>query len=243
MASPEEKIKWEKGLALVFLFVYNKLTKDDKKPTQTYTYPFPLSGPGLGSASFTYTPSYFCDINPYPYSFDPKVKQIIILFLILVAVMFSAAWLSDPNSQLSRLFIATQGTSQIPEEKKNIVKAGNAEIEVEIAKTQEERKIGLSKYNDLPEGRGMLFVFDEKDVKPSFWMKDVKFPIDIVWIDDGKIVEITEKVPVLASSVPDYKIPRYTPKQTIDYVLEITAGQSAKKGIKAGDNVELPIPE
>lgn len=171
------------------------------------------------------------------------MKQIVILFLILVAVMFSAAWLSDPNSQLSKLFTTTQKNKETPKEKKNIVKVGNAAIEVEIAKTQEERKIGLAKYNDLPEGRGMLFVFDEKDVKPSFWMKDVKFPIDIIWIDNDEVIEITEKVPALVSSPPDYKIPKYSPKQTIDYVLEIGGGGAAKKGIKVGDNVQLPIPE
>lgn len=172
------------------------------------------------------------------------MKQIVILFLILVAVMFSASWLSDPNSQLSKLFMATQKNKETPKEKKNIVKVGNAEIEVEIAKTQEERKIGLAKYNELPENRGMLFVFDEKDVKPSFWMKGVKFPIDIIWIDNGKVIEITEKVPILgAPSTPDYKIPKYSPKQTVDYVLEIGAGESSKRGIKVQDNVQLPIPE
>lgn len=171
------------------------------------------------------------------------MKQIVILFVILILIMLSASWLSDPNSQISRLLTATQGNKEIPKEKKNIVRVGNVEIEVEIAKTQEERKIGLAKYNDLPENRGMLFVFEEKDVKPSFWMKDVKFPIDIIWIDDGKVIEITEKVPVLASSIPDYKIPKYSPKQTIDYVLEIKAEEAAKKGIKAGDDVQLPIAE
>lgn len=170
------------------------------------------------------------------------MKQIILLFLLLVGVMVFAAWLSQPGTDISKLF--TTQKPEVAKEEKPVVKIGDrVQIEVEIAKTQEERRIGLAKYNDLPEGRGMLFVFDEKDVKPSFWMKDVKFPIDIIWIDNDKVIEITEKVPTLVLSIPDYKIPKYSPKQTIDYVLEIGAGQATKKGIKAGDNVQLPISE
>lgn len=169
---------------------------------------------------------------------ESAMKQIILLFLLLVGAMFFAAWLSQPGTEIGRFFAAPAQTPA--KEVKNIVKINSAEIEVEIAKTPEDRKTGLAKYESLDENKGMLFVFEEKDVKPVFWMKDVKFPIDIVWIDDGRAIEISENIPSLKPNTPDYKIPRYQPAQTIDQVLEIPAGEADRKGIKAGDAVELP---
>lgn len=167
------------------------------------------------------------------------MKQIILLFLLLIGAMFFTAWLSQPGTDIGRFFAAP--APQTPaKETKNIVKINGTEIEVEIVKTPEDRKIGLAKYENLDKNKGMLFVFEEKDVKPVFWMKDVKFPIDIVWIDDGKVIEISENIPPVPANTPDYKIPRYQPAQTIDQVLEISTGEADRKGIKAGDAVELP---
>lgn len=167
------------------------------------------------------------------------MKQIILLFLLLVGVMVFAAWLSQPGADLAKFFTAQK--TEVVKEQKPIVKIGDrVQIEVEIVKTMEERKTGLTKYETLSENQGMLFTFEEKDVKPVFWMKDMKFPIDIIWLDDGKIIEITGNVPVARAGLADNKIPRYQPAQTIDYVLEIAAGEAAKKGIKVQDMVELP---
>lgn len=169
---------------------------------------------------------------------ETAMKQIILLFLLLVGAMFFTAWLSQPGTDIGRFFAPAPQPSV--KEVKNIIKINNAEIEVEIAKTPEDRKTGLAKYEGLDKNKGMLFVFEEKDVKPVFWMKDVKFSIDIVWIDDGKVIEISENIPPVPANTPDYKIPRYQPAQTIDQVLEISTGEADRKGIKAGDAVELP---
>lgn len=167
------------------------------------------------------------------------MKQIIILYLVLVAAMFLAYSLSNPDTTILSKFLSGARPQQTQEVKK-IAKVGNAQIEVEIAKTQEQRRMGLSSRDRLDEGKGMLFVFEEKSVKPVFWMKDMKFPIDIAWISKGKVVEITANVPVAPALTPEDKLPRYSPLQAIDYVLEIGAGQAAKRGIKVGDGVELP---
>lgn len=167
------------------------------------------------------------------------MKQLIILYLVLVGIMFLVFSLSNPNTTILSKFLGGAQPQQTQEVKK-IVRLGNVQIEVEIAKTQEQRKAGLSNRDRLDEGKGMLFVFEEKGVKPVFWMKDVKFPIDIIWISEGKVVEITANVPVALASTPENKLPRYSPLQTIDYVLEISAREAAKKGIKVGDSVELP---
>ncbi len=167
------------------------------------------------------------------------MKQIIILYLVLVGSMLLAYSLSTPNNPIVSRFLAGTRPQQTQEMKK-VVTVGSAQIEVEIANTQEKRKVGLSGRDKLDEGKGVLFVFEEKDVKPVFYMKDMKFPIDIVWINDGKVIEITANVPVPQTLTPEDKLPRYSPLETIDYVLEIGAGEAVKKGIKVGDGVELP---
>jgi len=66
-------------------------------------------------------------------------------------------------------------------------------FEVEIAKSQEEKKKGLSLREDLPFNSGMLFVYNKENFY-SFWMKDMNFPLDIIWINaDNKIVHIEKK--------------------------------------------------
>lgn len=114
----------------------------------------------------------------------------------------------------------------------NIVKIGNVELKVKIADSPQERSKGLSGISSLPENEGVFFVFAEKDTTPSFWMKDMLIPLDIIWINDGKIVKIDKNVPI---SDPN-KL--YSPSQPIDYVLEVNAGFSDKNGLEVGDLAE-----
>jgi uncharacterized membrane protein (UPF0127 family) len=85
----------------------------------------------------------------------------------------------------------------------------------------------------------MLFVFENKDVIPGFWMKDMKFSIDIIWINDGKIAQITKELPTPEPGTPDRNLPIYTPEGGIDYVLEVPAGFSDKNDILVGSVVDL----
>jgi len=116
---------------------------------------------------------------------------------------------------------------------------GEKEINVEIADNEAKRKKGLSGRNSIEEDSGMLFIFEEKDIMPSFWMKDMKFPLDIIWINDEKIAQIKSKVPVPKEGTADANLPLYTPDKPIDYVLEVNAGFCEKNNIKVGDSVNL----
>lgn len=115
---------------------------------------------------------------------------------------------------------------------KPIVSIAGVKIAVEIADTDEERVKGLSGRNSLDKNEGMLFVFANKDIAPSFWMKGMKISIDIIWINDGKVIKIDKDIPI----TPEEK--RYTPGQPIDYVLEVAAGFSDKNNLKIGDATE-----
>jgi uncharacterized membrane protein (UPF0127 family) len=121
--------------------------------------------------------------------------------------------------------------------KKTSVRVRGQEFRVEIADTPYLRSQGLSGRESLPEDAGMLFVFESASIQ-TFWMKDMKFPLDIVWIQDGRIVGIEKDVP----PEPDksvFSLKTYTSPAAADRVLEINAGLSQRYGFEVGDQVEL----
>lgn len=105
-----------------------------------------------------------------------------------------------------------------------------------IAQTEQEREKGLSIFDSIPQNKGMLFIFNKEDYY-TFWMKDMKFPIDIIFIDKNKIVEIFKNVPVQKGN----DLPTYSSKEKSDRVLEINAGLSDKYGFKKGDSVTIKL--
>lgn len=106
-------------------------------------------------------------------------------------------------------------------------------IPVSLADTEEERSKGLSGTRYLTQGFGKLFIF-ENPLKPGFWMKDMNYPIDIVWIDkDFKIVGIEKSVS------PETYPEIFYPQQDVLYVLEINADFSSKIGLTENQILEF----
>ncbi len=120
----------------------------------------------------------------------------------------------------------------LPEKK--IAEFGDVELTVEISKTADQIEKGLSGRARLGETSGMLFVFSPPEI-PAFWMKDMRFDLDLIWIKDGVVVEITPQVKKEGMS------PRtiYRPSIPVDMVLEVNAGFSEKYGINPGDRITL----
>lgn len=131
-----------------------------------------------------------------------------------------------------------RSTNQHPPAVKNIYQTrllvGNTEILVRTVKSATEMAKGLSGSGRLEDNQGMLFQFGEKTT-PAFWMKDMKFDLDLIWIANGKIISITQNVP--APRQPSSPLPAYYPPSMVDEVLEVSAGWSEKNKIKSGDNV------
>jgi hypothetical protein len=113
------------------------------------------------------------------------------------------------------------------------------DISVTLAETSEEREKGLSGVSSLEENSGMLFIFDEESVAPKFWMKNMLIPLDIVWINDSKIIKIDKNVPIPLPDTSDDKIKTYSPNTEVDYVLEVNAGFCDSNSIKVGDEVNI----
>ena len=122
----------------------------------------------------------------------------------------------------------------------NSMLVGETEVEVKYADSKSERANGLSNVETLPESSGLLFIFEVPQTQPSFWMKDMNFPIDIIWISADKVVQVDYDVPPPEPNTPDEELTIYSPKQPIDYVLEVNGGFSAKNNIEVGSPVVLP---
>ncbi len=109
----------------------------------------------------------------------------------------------------------------------------NEHIDVVLADTPSERTKGLGGRESLPQNQGMLFAF-EVPSEYCFWMQDMKFPLDIVWLDSGKTVIHVEE------NVPEDSYPKtYCPDQKAKYVLEVNAGQAMALGIREGDKAQF----
>jgi len=146
---------------------------------------------------------------------------VIILFGILLGIVVARNYLGENNSFFTNTPVAT---------------INDQEFKLDVADTDTEKENGLSNRSDLPQDRGMLFIFDKPDYY-SFWMKNMKFPIDIIFIRDGAIVTIYSNLehPTPTEQNP----PIYQPKSPANMVLEINAGLSSKYGFKEGDKIEL----
>ncbi len=109
---------------------------------------------------------------------------------------------------------------------------------VEIADTIPLRTQGLSDRPSLETNKGMLFIFPSAQGTP-FWMKDMHFSLDFVWINGNMVVGTTVNVPSPGPKTSLLSLPLYYPPSSVDKVLEINAGEVAKWGIQAGDTVEI----
>lgn len=153
------------------------------------------------------------------------MKMILVLLVLLVgvvaAVMFSQDYLKE---------------GAFPFAKKPIATINNQKFELLVAKSAKEKEVGLSEKTSLPENTGMLFVFDNPDYY-AFWMKKMKFAVDILYINKNRIVTMYQNVqpPKSEEEIP----PIIKPDEPANMVLEINAGLSEKYKFKKGDEVKI----
>lgn len=103
---------------------------------------------------------------------------------------------------------------------------------IEVADTIDKREKGLGGRDSLPADQGMFFPFPAAQYW-VFWMKGMRFPIDIIWIQDGKVVDIDADVPA-PKGLP---LETYSPTAPADAVLELNAGIAADIGLEKGDEL------
>lgn len=137
--------------------------------------------------------------------------------------------------------IVLRNTEKIQPTQKDIkvVTIGQTSIFVDVVDSDEDRVKGLSGRENLDVDSGMLFLFDYPS-EYSFWMPDMNFPIDIIWISDNTVVGIESNV----SNEFDPNNPTYyNPPFEVDTVLEVNAGFAEKNNIKIGNLVSFLTTE
>lgn len=112
----------------------------------------------------------------------------------------------------------------------------NHTFKLVVASSQREKELGLSETKSLPQDQGMIFLFEKPDYY-SFWMKNMTFPIDIIYVNKDRIVTIRNNVQPPKSPIENPII--YMPSDPSDKVLEIQAGLSEKYSFKKGDKIKI----
>jgi len=144
-----------------------------------------------------------------------KRKKIFLLLTLLIIILGLVVFLfSQKEKRFANIYL------------------GGKIIRAEIVKRQREMAVGLSKYDDLNENQGMLFIFPVK-TKPGFWMKNMKFAIDIIWLNENKIVDLTANL--LPPIGDDLRV--YYPKEPVNKVLEVKAGFINRNNLKIGEEI------
>lgn len=116
------------------------------------------------------------------------------------------------------------------------IRVNNQIIIADVAKTDSDREKGLSGRDGLGINEGMLFEFSDPQMV-TFWMKDMKFPIDIVWISGGIVLGYVERVDPQIGATEDELI-KYNSPSSVDEVLEISAGRAKQLKLFVGSTVD-----
>jgi len=111
-------------------------------------------------------------------------------------------------------------------------------LQAEVMVSDEDRAMGLMFRPSLPLDRGMVFIFETADFH-AIWMKNCKFPIDIVWLDEQRrVVHVAEAVPPCKAE----PCPVYNPMRRASYVVELNAGQARREKAVLGARIRFDLP-
>ncbi len=156
---------------------------------------------------------------------DKKVLNKSIMVLLIVVAIFIVALLVAGKKGTKIDNFAETITKQA------IVSINGKNLVAGVANTPLEHERGLSGTHSLNGSNGMLFVFEEAD-EHGFWMKDMKYPIDILWVNENnQIVEIKESIS------PDTYPQVFKPSVPAKYVLEVMAGWVNQNEVMLGDTI------
>jgi uncharacterized protein len=164
------------------------------------------------------------------------LKKILAVFIIAVLGL-GVFWLASQKRTVSKDNLLTQLQS-LPDRSLVFVEIGDQVFKVEVVNTPKSIAKGLSERDEIGSD-GMLFVLRHPDTH-GFWMLDMQFDLDIIWIAEGKVVGFALNAPKPVEGSKE--LPIYQPGQPVDLVLETTAGFVDQHQIKIGDELSLIQP-
>ncbi|OGE31146.1 hypothetical protein A3C59_04030 [Candidatus Daviesbacteria bacterium RIFCSPHIGHO2_02_FULL_36_13] len=162
------------------------------------------------------------------------MKKFIVQFILLIILIFGGLYyysLTVKDGKIRSPFLPK------PQTPASLV-INDSTLKVLIADEASERSKGLGGRQSLATDEGMLFVYDKPGIH-TFWMKDVSFPLDFIWINKDTVIDITENVPPAAVGQSDESLPKYSSSFENDKILEVSAGTVQRLSIKIGDTIVL----
>jgi uncharacterized protein len=164
---------------------------------------------------------------------------ICLILLVICDSMLSASAAQSSNNNINPVLKAIQ--EALPTDSKYLkakVTVKDFELNADVPITSELISKGLAVKNQLKENEAMLFVFEEP-AKYSFWMKDMKFPIDIIWLDSAsKVVHIERNLQPCASV---FICTGYSPSADSQYILETVAGFAQRHNVNIGSDIDFGL--
>ena len=148
-------------------------------------------------------------------SFSLNRQTVGVVILLIVAVMAGVLGLLQQRTVIRPFVI------------------GNDPVRFEVTQTAKARERGLSGRPSIGKADGLLFIFPEAE-RHGIWMKEMRFDIDIIWVSEGKIVDIAPSVPYVQTT---QELPIYYPRALANWVIEFPAGTAEGHGWKIGDEV------
>ena len=146
------------------------------------------------------------------------LKKVSLSLLIIIAIFAVIVYFylskQNPSAKLSKL----------PDRSLQSIKIGNCQLNVEIVHSPNSITQGLSGRTSIGSD-GMLFVLPNKD-RHTFWMPDMNFSLDIIWLDENLVTDISHNVPYPDKSTPHSQLPLYKPQKPVNLVLELAANRA-----------------
>lgn len=155
-----------------------------------------------------------------------------IVIIGVIVTVGGGTYMMLENTERENQNALAQPQPQQQQQQTASVSFGTTTLQVVVADTPQARRQGLSGRDTIPED-GMLFVFEES-ARHGFWMKDMRFPIDIIWLDqDGQVVDVKKRV------TPDSYPDTFKPDTPARYVVEVEAGLYETFQLEIGDNIQI----
>ena len=152
-------------------------------------------------------------------------KKVLIIMSLGIIVLAASSYYFFKDEILNNHTIASGATTE------KSIRIADHRIKVMIADEPRQQTQGLSGRTYLAHDEGMLFIFPQTGTY-TFWMKDMLFALDMIWIDDnGRIIAIDKTVP------PESFPKTFSPPSPIKYVLEVNAGWSNSNNVQIGDSM------
>jgi len=163
------------------------------------------------------------------------MKKWLIIAIVIIVASGAVFLIFGGNSDLSSLMSSpkSEKSDQTNANTEHVLRTAQGVIVLEIASSTEAQEMGLSGRPSLPDDRGMLFVFEYPGIY-SFWMKDMLFPLDIIWIDASKTI-----VQMNSNIAPETYPDTFVPSSEISYVLELNAESAERYGLVEGQVLDF----